>query len=453
MYSELHCGHGDSSPEQHRKLCGSSSLFPNKLGVINKGPVGPKHGEGLLHRFPYTPEATRKTTSPEVQPESTGNVETRNRIVGNERGNKRTPVPAEGRFSFQSLPSSEERWRPEAGNKSKKSECLPGSAALQDGRDSHPQDACTERRLVGENRSERRLLLHPNQSTSQEIPVFHSRQQDLPIHLSPIRPSLSTMGLYQDLKAGCSSRTGAGDTNDNLHRRYSPDGGVRGENTGSSLRLGLPPTLYYKRGEDNIRTIASHRFLRFHSQHCDDGTEPSIREIKENSGGLSQIIRGGASVSPRPFKTSWQNERCQPGHPSSPAVLQTSPNGSDKILGAGLRIHSKPVCGQQGGIDVVGQADGEMEWKVNDDDGTRPDHRVGCVQPRMGSILSGHQHRRPMVKTRENLAYKLPGVAGSHTSTEDICKDQERNISSTEDKQHNSSCPITGERYPRSLSP
>ena len=41
---------------------------------------------------------------------------------------------------------------------------------------------------------------------------------------------------------------------------------------------------------------------------------------------------------------------------------------------------------------------------------------------------------------RENLAYKLPGVAGSHTSTEDICKDQERNISSTEDRQHNSSC-------------
>ena len=83
-YPEYHCGHGDSSPEQSCKLCGSSSPFSNELGISDKGPVGPKHGEGLLHRFPHSPEPAQKTTGPAIQSEPTGAVETGSRVLSDE---------------------------------------------------------------------------------------------------------------------------------------------------------------------------------------------------------------------------------------------------------------------------------------------------------------------------------------------------------------------------------
>ena len=124
----------------------------------------------------------------------------------------------------------------------------------------------------------------------------------------------------------------------------------------------------------------------------------------------------------------------------SPAVLQTPPNGPGKSLRPGLRLHSYPLSTQQGRTVVVGQPDDKMEWKDNTDNRTRPDHRIRCVEPRMGSILPGHQHRWPMVKTRENPAHKLPRVTSSHISSKNLCEGQERVISITEDRQHNNSC-------------
>ena len=115
-YPEYHCGHGDSSPEQSCKLCGSSSLFSNELGISDKGPVGPKHGEGLLRRFPHSPEPAQQTTGSAIQSEPTRAVETGSRVLSDERGDKRTPFPAGGRLFLQPLSSTEERWRPEAGN-------------------------------------------------------------------------------------------------------------------------------------------------------------------------------------------------------------------------------------------------------------------------------------------------------------------------------------------------
>ena len=74
------------------------------------------------------------------------------------------------------------------------------------------------------------------------------RGQDLPIHLPPLRPSFGTMDFYQDPKAGCSSRMGAGDEGNILHRRHSPNGRVQGETTrpGVCSRLGCSDDLSLK---------------------------------------------------------------------------------------------------------------------------------------------------------------------------------------------------------------
>ena len=74
------------------------------------------------------------------------------------------------------------------------------------------------------------------------------------------------MGLYQDPQTSCGSRTRAGDVSGVLHRRYSPDGRVRGEVTRPSGRLGIPVTmsgLQNKCGEDDTRPSRSLVFLGF----------------------------------------------------------------------------------------------------------------------------------------------------------------------------------------------
>ena len=69
--------------------------------------------------------------------------------------------------------------------------------------------------------------------------MFPIQGQVLPVQLSPFQPGLSPMGLYQDLKSDSSSRSGAGDTVDRLHRRHSPDGRNQGESQRSSIGSGL----------------------------------------------------------------------------------------------------------------------------------------------------------------------------------------------------------------------
>ena len=47
---------------------------------------------------------------------------------------------------------------------------------------------------------------------------------DLPVHLPPIQPNFSTMGLYQDPQTDSSSQMRAGIPSCDLHRRYTADG-------------------------------------------------------------------------------------------------------------------------------------------------------------------------------------------------------------------------------------
>ena len=71
---------------------------------------------------------------------------------------------------------------------------------------------------VSKDRHQGCILFCPDKQRAQEISV---QRQVLPVKLSPFQLGLSPMGLYQDLKADSSSRSGAGDTVDILHRLFS----------------------------------------------------------------------------------------------------------------------------------------------------------------------------------------------------------------------------------------
>ena len=118
-------------------------------------------------------------------------------------------------------------------------------------------------------------------------------RQVLPVQLSPFRPGLSPMGLYQDPEADSSSRMRAGDTDDSLRRRYSPVGRDQGESQRSSVWPAVSvtvPGFHSKHGEDSVRTESMLRVPRFHGGHHQDGAEPTGSKDKKDSGGVRQLL-------------------------------------------------------------------------------------------------------------------------------------------------------------------
>jgi hypothetical protein len=76
------------------------------------------------------------------------------------------------------------------------------------------------------------------------------------------------------------------------------------------------------------------------------------------------------------------------------------------------------------------------EWENDDAEGTKSDHRVGRIQPGLGSILPGHEHRGPLGLSGTTPAHKLSGTTNSHPGTEIICKEQNESVSIDKNRQH-----------------
>ena len=258
---------------------------------------------------------------------------------------------------------------------------------------------------------------------------------------------VSPLGLYQDPKASSSSRSGAGDAIGSLHRRQSPDGGVAGERSRSSERLDLPIAMlrfYNKQREDDFGTVPDTGVPGIHGQHSDNGASTTARETQKNSGGVSETRRGGASVSPRPLQVNWQNELIgQSSNTASSTVLQTPTDGSgggSENIRSGLRGLTRPVCRQQRRADLVGYSHDQVEWQDDVVGGTRHGDRIRRVEPGMGCVLPGHRYGRSLNLTRGGLAHKLPGIAGSNTSAEDVREERDALISATQNRQHDGCC-------------
>ena len=236
---------------------------------------------------------------------------------------------------------------------------------------------------------------------SQEVFLLPIQQQVLPIQLPPLRPGLSPMGLYQDPEADSSSRTRAGDTVGGIHRQHSPDGKDQGEDQGPCVWPDISfsmPRIHNKLGEDNPRTIPTPRILGLYGGHCQYGAKPPNSENKKDSGRVSTTIGGGACDMPRPLKVNWQNECHKPSDSTSSSFLQGLTNRPGISLQEGepgLRNIPSTLSRQQGGNNLVGHTDDKMEWQDGANDRTRPDHRIGCLNPRLGSLSPQHSTGGP----------------------------------------------------------
>ena len=414
----------------------------NKLEVDYERPLGSKHGEGLRDRFHQKTMSDEKTSPQSVQHSSAGTDREGNHRTLQKGGSDKDPDLSREWISLNTISRPEEgRWA-ETGNQSKEPQLICGGSPFQNGGNSHPQKPSREGGLASKNRFKRCLLLHPNLSGTQKIPVLPSRRQTLPVQLSPLRLNFGPMGLYQDPETSDSSRTRAGDAIGSLYRRHSPDGRNTGESSGPG-ELHNPPTsmprLHNKYSEDNHRANPNHRFPGIHCKHSDNGVSTPSRENKENPGRVQEAIGGGAGICSRLVQTNRENERGKPGNTTGSVVLQAPPNGDDcssETVRPGLRDHSRIIPREQGGTDLVGHQNDKLEWEDDHPVRTRSSHRIGRIQTGMGRLLPGHQHRRAVDTGGEQLAHKLPRTASSHPSTEDVRKGTNTPVSSPKNRQH-----------------
>ena len=89
---------------------------------------------------------------------------------------------------------------------------------------------------------------------------------------------------------------------------------------------------------------------------------------------------------------------------------------------------------------MVGHRNGEMEWEDNSSPRTSYGNRVGRIEARLGSVLPRNQYWGTLFSPGEEPTHQLPGAPGSYSSAADLCKERERGLSPTENRQHGSSC-------------
>ena len=222
-----------------------------------------------------------------------------------------------------------------------------------------------------------------------------SRRVNVLVHVPPVRPRLSTLGLYQDPQTHSSSWTRVGVSPSNLYRRHVADGGVKAVGTGTRYSVYTPPTVpgfHRKCREDGDNPNPNDKVLGFQHKHNVDGAQSTSDKTKNNPGGVPKVIRGGADISPPPLQADWQHERNQLSHTTSTSVLQILTNESVRNaqeIGSKLRHPPVHVREQQRGISLVGHEYGSLERENYPDEGTRDDHKIGRLDPGLGATCQG----------------------------------------------------------------
>ena len=125
---------------------------------------------------------------------------------------------------FKHVPGAKERGRSETCNKSQTSEQICEIRALQDGGVTYNKNPPPEERLDGKNRLEGCLLHDTHGPSMPSPPPFQSREEVIPIQLSPLRPMHGPQSVYQNSQASCGDVEVHGTSGGDIHRRHASHG-------------------------------------------------------------------------------------------------------------------------------------------------------------------------------------------------------------------------------------
>ena len=177
---------------------GKNVSLCHQLESNNPGPVGPSYGAGLPHSFQGGASSSARTSPMSVFRGTNEAFARGGNLLAGEGGSGDSGACCLGRrVLLDPLPGAQDGRSDEAGHKSKSTELLGSSPALQDGRYPYVAGYSSARRMACQTGSEGRLLHSTNPSGSLEVPSLRGGPGSLPIHMSTIRSILCSLGFYQ----------------------------------------------------------------------------------------------------------------------------------------------------------------------------------------------------------------------------------------------------------------
>ena len=238
---------------------GSAGLFHNKLGVDNKGSVDPEHSDRVSNRISFNTMSDLEATHPTGQLISESKHRHRSPKIAIKRGGDGGPPRPLGQLLLYPIPCAEEGQGTETCHQSqnafvqtphfKMEEIHTLKSLLRQG------DWLVKIDLKDAYFS---IPIHPDHMS------FSVGKKSYHFTCLPFGLASAPQSLYQDLETGSSSRTGAGNADDYIHRRYFPTGNLQRESSGSRVRPSLPSRVSTINSEKTIlESTQSLEFLGF----------------------------------------------------------------------------------------------------------------------------------------------------------------------------------------------
>ena len=361
-----------------------------------------------------------------------------------QRGNIKDYPPTRG-VLLRPVSGPQKRWRSQTGDQSKGSEPIYSASPFQNGRRERNERPDKTERLASEGRPKRRLLRNTNPPKPQEVPQILHSARNISVQLPAVRPIISSMGLYQDPQTDDSVTTGVGSTPSGLYGRHTVTGRVQRITTEPGSRPGIRapmPGLHCEQQEISSNSHTITRFSGVLHRHHDYGDETTGRQIEGHSDRSPQIGQGRVDLSPSPFTITREDECHITGDPPGSPLLPSPPKVPLRLSGpefTELQCPVMPFPEVQGGTDMVGHPHVQVEWEIPHQEGSGPNHRLRCLQHRLGSILWTSEDRRFLVFPGEHLTHQLPRTTSSHPGSLHLCKEQIQNHHTAENRQHVSS--------------
>ena len=319
------------------------------------------------------------------------------------------------------------------------------SRTLQNGGNPYPEGPSESRGLVCEGGPERRILHSSHRLWPPSLPEVHAGQEEIPVHVLPLRPILCTLDLHQSDENRDDPPEVMGSQDYHLYRRYADPGGDFRASISTPrnpiMDTGIPGVCGKSR-EVSVHCIPRNRIPGSGDQLSVNGAQPPRGETAADKRGGHKTSLSRIGDGKSPLTVHRKAKRCRSGSSPCPPLLPPLAGELEKrpcLWRPGLREHNISLPGSSRGADLVATAPPRVEWQVPTQGSGPSGHLLGCLPTGMGSIMQQCTDQRPVVTAGEVMAYQLPGNASSLPGCSDIPEGQIRSLGAVAVGQHHSS--------------
>ena len=387
-----------------------------KIQAFVLDPVGP-----LLHLLEkcQDKEASAEMSTDEVVKDLQDTL----RLIGNASSQSKP------RVLLEPVPSPKEGWGYEASDKPEEPQRVCGPTTLQDGRDPHAEGLITKRRLDNEDRSEGRLLHDPDPLNEQVGTSFLNPRATAPLQvlLPAIQLVVCSMGFYQDPEAGTNPTQRVGYKTSGIHRRYTRLDGDGGDREESYLSVNIPagkPGLHSTPSKNRDNPIPGDRIPGNDGGIQSNGITAAGSEVEKTSfRGCKDQGSISHTLSPRSVTPFRQVQLGDKSSSTESPVLQSNTErsgNSSREEQPELQCSMPAIPSIQRGVRLVDAPASTLEREESGNDTTRPSYRIRCLPHKVGSVLRGDTHGRPVVHKGKMSPHKLPRAASGDAGSQNL---------------------------------